>query len=191
MELIKEQKKALRKTVREMAAKLDPAYCKEADRAIFRAVTGLAEYKRADTIFCFVGTEQEIDTSLVLRHALSHGKRVAVPKCVARGVMTACLIRSMTDLQKGSYGILEPGEGAAVIGPEEIDLGVIPCCTCSKSGRRLGYGGGYYDRYLERMNGTKALICRGKIMRDDIPVEEHDQGVDVVISEEGVWRCLR
>ena len=61
------------------------------------------------------------------------------------------------------------------IQPEEIDLAVIPCCTCSQTGRRLGYGGGYYDRYLGRVAGVKAVICRDRIMRDDIPVEEHDQ----------------
>lgn len=188
MELIREQKKALRKSVKEMVAKLDQAYCKQADRAIFQAVTGLPEYEKAKTIFCFVGTKQEIDTSPILLHALSQGKRVAVPRCVARGVMTACLIRSMEDLQEGSYGILEPGEDAAVIEPEEIGLAVIPCCTCSRNGKRLGYGGGYYDRYLERVTGTKALICRGKVMREDIPVEEHDQGMDLVVWEEGVWR---
>ena len=72
--------------------------------------------------------------------------------------------------------------------PEEIDLAVIPCCTCSHTGKRLGYGGGYYDRYLGRVEGMKAVICRERIMRDDIPVEEHDQAVDMVISEGGTWR---
>ena len=107
------------------------------------------------------------------------------------GVQTCALpilIDSLEDLEDGSYGIQEPRNDAVRIQPEEIDLAVIPCCTCSQTGRRLGYGGGYYDRYLGRVAGVKAVICRDRIMRDDIPVEEHDQAVDMVISEAGIWR---
>ena len=58
----------------------------------------------------------------------------------------------------------------------------------SHDGRRLGYGGGYYDRYLVRTRAVKAVICRERIMRADIPVEPHDQLMDMVISEHGVRR---
>lgn len=182
------RKQELRKLVRLQVSGLSYEYCIQADRVICQTVTGLDEYHKARTVFIFVGTEAEINTRPIITHALEHGKQVAVPKCISKGVMEACLIDSLDDLEEGSYGIQEPGNDAARVQPEEIDLAVVPCCTCSHMGKRLGYGGGYYDRYLGRVAGMKAVICREKIMRDDIPVEEHDQAADMVVSEAGIWR---
>ena len=151
-------------------------------------MTGLPEFEQAGTLFCFVGTSGEIDTAPILEEALRLGKRVGVPRCIARGVMEVGEIRSLQDLEPGKYGILEPGVHAPVIQPEEISLAIVPCMSCSHDGRRLGYGGGYYDRYLDRTRAAKAVICRERVMRHDIPVEPHDQIMDMVISEDGVRR---
>lgn len=185
---IKELKKAMRREIMEQVSALDPKYCIQADEAIFRAVTGLKEYIKASVIFCFMGRRSEIDTAPIITHALSQGKRVAVPKCTGKGIMKACLIHSLKDLKAGAYGISEPDDSAPRLEPEEIGLAVIPCLSCSSSGKRLGYGGGYYDRYLMQVKGVKAVICRGEIMREDIPVEKHDQAVDMVIWENGIRR---
>lgn len=182
------RKQELRKLMRLQVSGLSQEYCIQADRVICQTVTGLDEYHEARTVFIFVGTKEEINTRPIITDALKQGKRVAVPKCISKGVMEACLIDSLDNLEAGSYGIQEPGNDAVRVQPEEIDLAVIPCCTCSHTGKRLGYGGGYYDRYLGRVAGMKAVICRERIMRDDIPVEEHDQAVDMVISEGGTWR---
>lgn len=182
------RKQELRKLIRLQVSGLSQEYCIQADRVICQTVTGLDEYHEARTVFIFVGTKEEINTRPIITDALKQGKRVAVPKCISKGVMEACLIDSLDNLEAGSYGIQEPGNDAVRVQPEEIDLAVIPCCTCSHTGKRLGYGGGYYDRYLGRVAGMKAVICRERIMRDDIPVEEHDQAVDMVISEGGTWR---
>lgn len=93
-------------------------------------------------------------------------------------------------MEAGKYGIMEPGAHAPVIQAEEINLAIVPCMSCSHDGRRLGYGGGYYDRYLGRTRAVKAVICRERIMRADIPVEPHDQMMDMVISEKGVRRLV-
>lgn len=185
---IRAMKKAMRMEMKAYVSRLDSEYCIQADRAIFREVTSLREYEEADAIFCFVGTEHEIDTAPVINHALEHGKGVAVPRCTGKGIMEACLIRSLEDLKTGFYGLSEPDEGADRLRPEEIGFAVVPCLTCSSSGKRLGYGGGYYDRYLPHIRGVKALLCRGRVMREAIPVEDHDQTVDLVISENGVLR---
>ena len=169
----KELKKILRKEIRAKIEILDPEYCIQADRDIFKQVTELEAYKQGKAIFCFVGTKREIDTAPIINHALSLGKQVAVPKCRSKGIMDARLIQSLSDLRVGFYGIMEPDEYAPCLGPEKVDL---------------GYGGGYYDRYLEHVTGLKAVICRRQIMRDDIPVEDHDQDVDLVICEENIWR---
>ena len=170
---LEERKKALRQEIKAAAVALDEGYTKEADLEIFSHVAGLSEYEQAGTLFCFVGTSGEIDTAPILEDALRKGKRVGVPKCTARGIMEVREIRSLGDLEAGKYG---------------INLAIVPCMSCSHDGRRLGYGGGYYDRYLVRTRAVKAVICRERIMRADIPVEPHDQLMDMVISEHGVRR---
>lgn len=73
-------------------------------------MTGLDEYHEARTVFIFVGTKEEINTRPIITDALKQGKRVAVPKCISKGVMEACLIDSLDNLEAGSYGIQEAGE---------------------------------------------------------------------------------
>ena len=74
-------------------------------------------------------------------------------------------------------------------GMEALDLALVPCSTGSRSGRRLGYGGGYYDRFLPRTTCPKALLCRGRLVREDIPTEDHDQLMDFLVTEEGLTSC--
>lgn len=185
---LEEQKKALRGETRAAVNSLEKQYTEKADCDIFGLLTGLSEYRDASTVFCFVGTSEEINTVPILEDALHSGKRVGVPKCVVRGIMEVREIKSMGDLAAGAYGILEPGDQCPVIDPKEIDLAVVPCMTCSSDGRRLGYGGGFYDRYLERTGAVKAVICRERIMRENIPVDSHDKVMDIVISEKGIRR---
>lgn len=186
MEWITEQKKQLRNVLKASVAELPEEYCRVADAQIVHRVVELPEYQRADTIFCFVGTSSEIDTVPILMDAWEKGKRVCVPKCVGKGIMNAYRIDGMADLQAGSYGILEPGEDAEMILPKEIGLVLVPCLSCSHDGKRLGYGGGYYDRYLRQITAPKAVLCRSRMMRENIPVDLHDLRMDLVICEDGI-----
>ena len=76
-----------------------------------------------------------------------------------------------------------------VIAPEEIDLAIVPCCTGNATGQRLGYGGGYYDRYLLKTKCPTMLLCRHQLERSDIPVEPHDVRLDYFVTERGVVIC--
>lgn len=183
-----EKKSDLRKAVKAAALELDEEYRRMADQKIITFVTGLEEYRQARTIFCFVGRPEEIDTMPVIKDALRSGKRVGAPACVGKGIMEARRVNGPESLAPGAYGILEPGPGQELVLPGEIDFAVIPCLSCSHGGERLGYGGGYYDRYLSRARAVKAVICRELLMREDIPTEAHDQKMDIVISEVGVIR---
>ena len=138
-------KSELRALIARQVAALPPDYCREADGAICRHVLDWEVYRQAKAVFCYVGTDREIDTRPILRDALDRGKVLAVPLCVAKGVMEARQIRSLEDLVPGKYGILEPGPDCPLVAPEALDLALVPCSTGSRSGRRLGYGGGYYD----------------------------------------------
>ena len=185
---VKDLKKQMRREVREAVRALEPAYCEEADERIADLIAELPEYDEADTIFCFVGTADEIDTMKLIRRAWEAGKRVGVPRCIKMGEMVVQEIRSEEDLENGSYGIREPKAECPEIGGGEIDFVIVPCMTCSHDGRRLGYGGGFYDRFLSGIDVPMAVICREKIMRDDIIMEAHDRRIGIVVSEKGIER---
>jgi len=98
-------------------------------------------------------------------------------------VSTEDEIKGYKSLKDGKYGILEPKDECPLIRSEEIDFAIIPCVSCNKEGYRLGYGGGFYDRYLEHATFTTAVICRGKITCDYIPYDEHDVKIHKVITD--------
>lgn len=180
---MQEEKKKVRKEIKQQIAGLSEEYCRTADAEIQRNTAEFLKKYPADMIFCFVGTLQEIDTKPILKEILRDGKRLGVPKCVGKGIMDVYEIRSLDELQPGSYGILEPKEGCPLIKPEEIELALVPCLSCNEDGWRLGYGGGFYDRYLVRTRAKRAVLCRSVLMRDNIPRDELDLQMDAVITE--------
>jgi 5-formyltetrahydrofolate cyclo-ligase len=159
-----QQKKALRESILEKERALTAEEKKIQDLQIYERLIHLEEYKASRTVFCFVGTEHEIDTKDFIMTSLSLGKCVAVPLCTGKGRMEARKIASMGDLSPGFYGLLEPGNQCPVIAPEDIDFAVVPCVSCDKKGHRLGRGGGYYDNYLPKIQGSCVLICRETLM---------------------------
>lgn len=181
------EKKELRKRCIEKMNALPQDYCREADAKIFSAVLALPEYQSAKTIFCFVGMKAEIQTAALIEEMLRAGKRVAVPRCAGKGMMHAHRIQSLEELSPGTMGILEPRETAELVPPEALDLILLPCVSASRAGERLGYGGGFYDRYLPKTKAFRALLIREQMLSDDIPREAHDQPVDAVVTESGIF----
>ena len=167
-------KSELRGTIATAVKNLSPTYCQEADAAICRLVTNSPAYQKARTIFCYVGSDREIDTTALLRSAFQDGKILAVPLCTTPGIMEARQVQGFSDLVSGKYGILAPKLHCPLVEPQDFDLAIVPCCTGNAKGQRLGYGGGYYDRYLPRMSCPTMLLCRSRLVTEDIPVEDHD-----------------
>ena len=133
---IQEEKRLLRKTIREAEVELPDAYWVQASGAICARLAAMPEYLSARTVFCFVGTGREIDTRTFLENALHGGKRLCVPLCIRMGVMELRQIDAMSRLVPGAYGIPEPTRETPLIGTDEVDFAVIPCLSCSHSGLR-------------------------------------------------------
>ena len=175
-------KKTLRGRYLAERASLSAVEKQAIDRAIAQNILQSEFYQQAECIFCYVSTAEEIDTRMVLENALASGRTVCVPLCGKGGSMTARKITALSELQTGHYGILEPSDTAPEIAPENIDLILAPALSCDRKGYRLGYGGGYYDRYLEQYPvPVKLGICFAFQLVDAIPAETFDQAADVVI----------
>ena len=182
-----EEKQQLRAVMRARERQLSDRYRRESDQAIAAHLTAMPEYQAAGTIFCFVGTPHEIDTRPILENALAAGKRLCVPLCTGPGMMELRQITTLSQLSPGAYGIPEPPEDAPTVSVDETDFAILPCLTCNHLGHRLGQGQGYYDRFLAHYRSGAVLLCREKLIREEIPLEPHDLPIPWVLTERGLY----
>ena len=168
-------------------ARLSERYLERSDRRIAAQLLAMPEYQAAETVFCFVSVGREINTRPVLSAALESGKTLCVPRCLGSRIMELRTIQSLDDLVPGAYGIPEPPEDAPLISVDRVDFAVLPCLTCNHLGQRLGRGGGYYDRFLASYRGGTVLLCREKLIREEIPVTPLDYPIPWVLTEAGLF----
>lgn len=174
-------KQEARTLIKERNKQFDIIEKEKANQEIYHQVIESIQYREAQTIFCYVSTQDEVNTWPIIAKAMEEGKTVAVPLCVGKGIMEARKIQSLNDLKKGAYGIMEPEKRCSEMPKDSIDLAIIPCVGADKEGRRLGHGAGFYDRFLQETQFFKMMICYEKFMFDEIPTQEHDVVMDEVI----------
>lgn len=145
-------------------------------------------YKKAKSIFCFIGFGSEVNTIGIIEDSLSNGKKVYVPR-VRNKEMKVIRIDSLDNLKPGVFGILEPEEGVELKG--DCDLILMPGVAFTKEGKRLGYGAGYYDKYLAQYNRDtlKIAIAYSIQVIDFIPTEIYDKTVDYIVTENYTHKC--
>lgn len=141
------------------------------------------EYRDADTILLYMARPAEIASSLILHAALANRKIVALPQCLDQGKMIFRRIRSLSDVTPGRFGILEPGQECEIITPDEHSLCVCPALGCDMRGYRLGFGGGYYDRFLVDFQGVKAALCYADSLIPRIEADVFDIKMDVIHTD--------
>lgn len=147
----------------------------------------LEQWQAAETIFCYVSVNAEPDTRRLIENALAAGKRVCVPRCLGGGVMEGRQVTALSQLKPAPFGLLEPDVSAPLIPPQELDLVVAPCVAADREGWRLGYGGGYYDRYLPRVACPVICLCRGRLLQQQLPHGPMDIQATGVLTEAGLW----
>lgn len=179
------QKAELRKKCYLVSKTLTEEYKKTSSQKIFEEIVNLESYKEAKNIFCYVNMENEPNTRILIDDSLKKGKNVYIPKVYKMGVMRAYKFSSWGNLEEGVFGILEPKEENSG-NPENFDLIIVPCLAYNYKGDRLGHGRGYYDRYLENLDCKKVIVAFSKFCFEDIPMEDFDKKVNVIIDEKGV-----
>lgn len=184
-------KQAFRK---ETLKKRSEIYCAETDAQVVENFLNSDAYKNSEWMMLYVSFGTEINTHELVKKALADGKHVVVPICNISDhtVILSEVINFPEDLEEGHYGILEVRDCCRrVVDPKQLDLVVVPGMAFTESGNRMGFGGGYYDRFLENICPecvTVALI-REDFIYDEIPMEPHDKCVDHIITEKCVKCC--
>lgn len=162
---------------------------REYDKAIFENVTNSKFYINASTIFIFVSYNNEVDTHNIIKHGLSHNKTICVPKIMSKNEgMKAVSINDFEDLIPGAYGILEPADFSMEIEKEEIDTIFLPGVAFDLSGGRIGYGAGFYDRFLKGVSDKISKIALSYEFQviDSVPMDFYDEYIDGIITEKYV-----
>jgi 5-formyltetrahydrofolate cyclo-ligase len=181
-----ESKKSIRKLVKEKKDILPRAERQNLDNIIFNKVINSEDYRNSDTIFIFVSYNNEVDTHKIIKQALKDGKVLCVPKVISKEYgMDIVQIKSFEDLKEGAYGILEPKDSKLKVEENIIDLCYLPGLAFDIKGGRVGYGGGFYDRFLvkTREDSKKIGLAYKFQVFSEVPMEEHDVFIDGIITD--------
>ena len=162
-----EAKKALRARVRREIAAISPEECRTSDQALFGRFLSLPEVEKADTLFLFWGIPgREPETEYLVRELTRQGKRVGLPRMLPGHRMEVRQFDPRIPMKQVAFGIWEPSEEALLLSKADIDLALVPAVCYDRRGYRLGFGGGYYDRWLETFAGRTVGLCRESLLQE-------------------------
>lgn len=165
---------------------LSPQERQAASLAICRRLMALPEVQNARVILSYAATAEEVSLSALHEWLHQQGKVLAFPVTEGAGVMHAVRVEHDTSWQAGRCGIPEPvGE---TVPPQSIDLVLVPCVAFDEACRRLGHGGGYYDRYLPRCPQALRIAAAFEAQKvSEISSDSHDLPMDRVVTERCVY----
>lgn len=182
-------KSELRELTQNNIDALPDEYIFKSNAGILKNMLSLREYKDAKSVMLFYSVGREPDTLLLAEAAFADNKKVAFPFCLRKGIMHAHVVSSPDELRPAMLGIPAPPEDAPVLSPYELDLIIVPALTYDRDGFRLGYGGGYYDRYLADTSAFTVGIARERLLMDKVLREPHDIAVRRLVTEKEVYNC--
>lgn len=174
-------KKMLRRELREKRRKIENK--EERSHQIFHNLERLPIWKEAKIINTYVSLEEEVDTKFIIYHGLIERKRIFCP-IIYKEELKFGEISSFNDLKRGTFGILQPEIPVEI---DAFDIIIVPGIAFDKKGYRLGYGKGYYDKFLSKTKkGIKIGLTFDDLLLEELPHEDHDQRVDIIITENKV-----
>ncbi len=157
---------------------------------ICRKITELDAYKTAKTLLLYAKTGSEIDLLPLFEKAQKDGIACAFPRCISDGIMEFYYVNSLSELQKGAYGIMEPTAECPVTDFRGT-IAIVPALAYDKDGYRLGYGGGYYDRFLAAHPVFAVGIAYSACTTHCLPHGEFDKAVETVITEKEIFCIIK
>lgn len=190
--------KDLRKNILIRRNTLTSAEQFEKSAQIMETLSNMVEVEQSSTMFVYVDFRSEVQTVPFIRHCLSIGKKVTVPVTLftEKKLLAIQLINIEKDLQPGFSGIPEPGENlrqTRQVDPTLIDTVILPGSVFDRQGGRLGYGGGYYDRFLvdAAPQALRVAVAYEVQLVEKVSLQPHDQLMDWIITEKNIYSCKR
>jgi 5-formyltetrahydrofolate cyclo-ligase len=186
MSSVKEQKQSLREKILKDRGLISESVWEKHSKQITESLLAEKFYNQASIAHTYLSMNdrREVSTDLLLERLLSSDKRVVVPITnFDTNTLSHAEIHSTSDLKKNKWGVREPvGSGKFDVG--ELDLVIVPMVAADRNGNRLGYGKGFYDQFLSKINAKKVGLVFSDFLYDDIPTEKFDEKLDVIITEE-------
>ena len=180
-------KDSLRKTVLSFRTSLDKKDIISMSEDIFNSFLSIEKIQNSSKFMLYVDFRNEVETKGIISKLLSLGKEVYLPVTLKdEKKLIPKRIFSLDDLVSGAYGILEPSLDAPSINPSFLDVVVVPGSVFDKSGYRTGYGGGFYDKFLEETSAIRVGVCFDFQLVDDVFPEKHDKKMDFIITEKNI-----
>ncbi len=187
---IKKEKDAIRKACAERRNQMTSEEHKSFDEKIIQTAVSLVSFRHADIILLYAPIKSEIDVMPIFDIAKQKGKRVAFPKCnTEERTMKFHFVDSLEELSPCAYGIREPSENAPVYDPETTQgsaLCFVPGLAFDVYGYRLGYGKGYYDKFMNKFTGSCIGVAYTHQILPSLPKGKFDKHCDVMITEKGI-----
>ncbi|MBQ7226440.1 MAG: 5-formyltetrahydrofolate cyclo-ligase [Clostridia bacterium] len=187
---IKREKDIIRKDCSDRRNAIDKDLHKSMDEGICALATSLVSFRYADIILLYAPIKSEIDVMPIFHEAIKKGKRVAFPRCnVEERTMKFHFVTSEDELSPCAYGIREPREDAPVYDPKtETGSAVcyVPGLAFDVYGYRLGYGKGYYDKFMHTFNGCTIGVVYSEFILNTLPKGRFDKHCDVMLTEKGI-----
>jgi len=179
-------KNRIRKEIIEKRDSLDLIEKENFDKIIKEKLKETEDYKKSTNIFIYIGFGSEINTAKYIEEFLKEGKKVFVPRTnMVIKTMEAVEITSLKELERNKFGILEPAKDMEAIDKNTLDLIIMPGVAFDIKRGRIGYGGGYYDKYMEAIDLSIPKIALAYELQiiDKVPKEDHDILPDSIITE--------
>lgn len=181
-------KRSLRKQFREIRGSISDKQVR--DEKIAERLLNWSRISSADTVLIYASIGSEIDTGSITEFLLQSGKTVALPKCRENGIMTFHVISSLSQLKKGSYNIPEPDGTSESPEITSETVCIVPGLAFTADGGRLGYGGGFYDRFTSLYPELFTVgLAYEKLITGYLPILPHDLKVNAIATEERIVLC--
>jgi len=186
-------KDAIRKKMLEVRNRLSDDEVYRLSENIFLKLRENNFFNNSTNIMVYLDFRNEVKTDLIINYCLKDGKKIYIPVCIPE-TREICIsrIESLNELQSGHYGIREPIEEHIRLADSSlINLALIPGVVFDSSGNRIGFGAGYYDRFIKRLQPctVKAALAYSFQVIDSVPSDDHDVPMDYIITEKGTINC--
>jgi 5-formyltetrahydrofolate cyclo-ligase len=181
-------KNDIRNSILNKRSNLPQHQISEFSHEIYQKIINWPFFKEANSIMIYYAFKNEVLTDDIIHHALNTGKQVILPKSIKEGrKIIPCKINSLDQLKSGNYGVMEPPTND-ISEKSQIDVIFVPGVAFDNKGFRIGYGAGYYDRFLKGYTGIKAGVCFELQLVENAYPHEYDIPMDYLVTEKEILK---